>query len=152
MKKFAFPLQKLLDIRQAREDEVRNELMKILSVQNREKVIQDEMLNKINYYENQQSELIKKGVFSPEKIISLMRYTDISRRAIEESVKRAEAMEPEIQSVRERLIEASRERKIVEKLKERKRAEYDYEVNREIAKENDDMNQKIFIKRISREQ
>jgi flagellar export protein FliJ len=61
-------------------------------------------------------------------------------------------MEPEIQSVRERLIEASREKKIVEKLKERKRLEYDYEVNREIAKENDDMNQKIFIKRMSLEQ
>jgi flagellar FliJ protein len=152
MKKFKFPLQKLLDIRQAKEDEVRNELMKILSVQNRERVIQDELLNKINLYEKQQSEEIKKGIFSPEKIMSLMRYTDVSRRAIEESVKRAEAMEPEIQSVRERLIEASREKKIVEKLKERKRLEYDYEVNREIAKENDDMNQKIFIKRMSLEQ
>lgn len=152
MKKFIFPLQKLLDIRQAREEEVRNELMKILGEQNREKIIQDELLNKIKLYEKQQSEEIKKGLYTPDKIMSLMRFTDVSRRAIDESVKRAEAMEPEIQAVRERLIEASRERKIVEKLKERKRAEYDYEVNREIAKENDDMNQKIFIKRMNREQ
>jgi len=152
MKKFKFPLQKLLDIRQAREDEIRNELMKILSVQNREKIIQDELLKKINHYEKQQSETIKKGVFSPDRIMLLMRYADVSRRAVEESIKRAEAMEPEIQSVRQRLIEASRERKIVEKLKERKRSEYDYEVNREIAKENDDMNQKIFIKRMAMEQ
>lgn len=152
MKKFRFTLQKLFDIRQAREEEVRNELMKILAIQNREKVIQDDLAGKIGRYEKQQSDDVKKGVFSPEKIMTLMRYTDISRRAIVESVKRAEAMEPEIQGVREKLIHASREKKIVEKLRERKKAEYDYEINREIAKENDDMNQKIFVKRMIREQ
>lgn len=151
MKKFKFTLQKLLDIRQAREDEVRNELMKILAVQNKEKVIQDEFTQKIRSYEKQQTDDAKKGVFSTDKTMAIMRYTDISRRAIVESVKRAEAMEPEIQGVREKLLHISRERKIVEKLKERKKAEYDYEVNREIAKENDDMNQKIFIKSMIRE-
>lgn len=152
MKKFKFSLQKLLDIRQAREDEIRNELMKVLAVQNREKVIQDDLAHKIGIYERQQADDIKKGVFSPDKTMAILRYADISRRAIVESIKRAEAMEPEIQAVRDKLLVASRERKIVEKLKERKKAEYDYEVNREIAKENDDMNQKIFAKKLIREQ
>lgn len=151
MKKFKFSLQKLLDIRQAREDGVRNELMKILAIQNREKVIQDDLIRKIESYERQQTDDIKKGVFSPDKTMAILRYTDISRRAIVESIKRAEAMEPEIQVIRDKLLDASRERKIVEKLKERKKAEYDYEINREIVKENDDMNQKIFFKKTIKE-
>ena len=36
---------------------------------------------------------------------------------------------------------------MVEKLKERRWNEFLYEYNREIAKENDDTNQKIFVKR-----
>ena len=39
------------------------------------------------------------------------------------------------------------EKKVVEKLKERKMKEHLYEVNREIAKENDDINQKIFLQK-----
>ncbi len=152
MKKFKFRLQKLLDIREAKELEIRNELMKILAIQNRERMIQEEMQNKIKSYELQQKNDMARGIFSPEKIMSLMRYRDVSLRAIGESEKKALSMEPQIQGVREKLVEASREKKIVEKLKERKFAEYDYEVNREIAKENDDMNQKIFIKRMNQEQ
>ena len=37
------------------------------------------------------------------------------------------------------LMEASKERKVVERLKERKKEEYMYEVNKEIANENDDI-------------
>jgi len=152
MKKFKFRLQKLLDIREAKEMEIRNDLMKILALQNRERMVQEEMQDKIKSFEMQQKSDMARGLFSPEKIMSLMRYRDVSLRAIGESEKKALAMEPQIQGVRGKLVEASREKKIVEKLKERKFAEYDYEMNREIAKENDDMNQKIFIKRMNQEQ
>ena len=53
-------------------------------------------------------------------------------------------MEPQIQEVRNRLIEVSRERKVVEKLRDRKRTQHAYEVNRELGKENDETNQKIY--------
>lgn len=152
MKKFKFRLQKLLDIREAREMEIRNDLMKILGRQNRERMIQEDLQNKIKLYENQQKSDMARGVYAPDKIMGLMRYRDVSLRAIAESEKKVRAMEPQVQEIREKLVEASREKKIVEKLKERKFKEYDYEMNREIAKENDDMNQKIFIKRMNREQ
>ena len=41
MKKFKFGLQKLLELREAREREVKNELAKIVSIQNRERVKQE---------------------------------------------------------------------------------------------------------------
>jgi flagellar protein FliJ len=144
VKKFKFRLQKLLDIREARETEIKHELMKVLSIQNKERVHQDELKSKINQYEIKYSEKIKKGFLSVDEIMSLMRYADISRKAIAESQKRIEKLEPEVNRIREKLVTASREKKIVEKLKERKIEEFNYELSREQFKENDDMNQKIY--------
>lgn len=148
MKKFQFRLQKLLDIREARENEIKNELMKVLALQNKERVYQDELRNKIRHYESGYREMQKKGGLIPEDALAVMRFADISRRAIDEAERRIEKLEPEAQKIRERLISASRDKKIVEKLKERKFEEYNYELNKEIAKENDDMNQKIYHKKL----
>jgi flagellar FliJ protein len=148
MKKFQFRLQKLLDIREARENEIKNELMKVLALQNKERVFQDELGIKIQLYESGYRDMQKKGIFKPEDALAVMRFADISRRAIDEAERRIEKLEPEAQRIRERLIVASRDKKIVEKLKERKLEEYNYELNKEIAKENDDMNQKIYHKKL----
>lgn len=148
MKKFQFRLQKLLDIRESRENEIKNELMKVLALQNRERVFQDELRNKIQHYENGFGEMQKKGSFRAEDALSVLRFADVSRRAIDEAERRIEKLEPEAQKIRERLVIASRDKKIVEKLKERKFEEFNYELNKEIAKENDDMNQKIYHKKL----
>lgn len=148
MKKFRFTLQRLLDIREARETGIKNELMKVLSLQNKERILQEELRSKISRYEIQYSERIKKGFFSAEEVMSMMRYTDVARKAIIEAERRIEDLQPEVDRIRERLVAASREKKIVEKLKERKFEEYEYEFNREMSKENDDMNQKLYHKKI----
>jgi flagellar FliJ protein len=148
MKKFQFRLQKLLDIREARENEIKNELMKVLALQNKERVFQDELRNKIQHYETGYRDMQKKGIFAPEDALAVLRFADVSRRAINEAERRIEKLEPEAQKIRERLVIASRDKKIVEKLKERKIEEYNYELNKEIAKENDDMNQKIYHKKL----
>jgi flagellar protein FliJ len=148
MKKFRFRLQKLLDIREAKETEIKHELMKILSIQNKERVLQDELNVKINQYETRYSERIRKGALSVSELISIMRYADVSRKAIIESQKRIEKLEPEVRKIREKLVIASREKKVVEKLKERKLEEFNYEFNRDQAKENDDMNQKIYQRKL----
>lgn len=148
MKKFRFSLQRLLDIREAKETQIKNELMKVLSLQNRERILQDELRNKISRYENLYSERIKKGHFSAEEAMTLMRFTDVSRNAIVESQRRIEDLQPEVDRIRERLVAASRDKKVVEKLKDRKFEEFEYEFNREQAKENDDMNQKLYHRKL----
>ena len=147
MKKFSFRLQKLLDMREARENEIRNELMKVLGLQNKERVLQDDLRKRIGTLEAAYRERIAKGVFVPDEAMSVMRFSDVSRKAIDEAEKRIQMLEPEVQRVREKLVQASREKKVVEKLKERKYEEFMYEFNREINKENDDMNQKIHRRR-----
>jgi flagellar FliJ protein len=144
MKKFNFSLQRLLDIREAKEKEVKNELMKVLSIQNKERILQDELNGKITKYESEHSEKLKKGIFSPDEIIFILRYVDIARNAIVAAQRRIDDMQPIVDEIRERLVIASREKKIVEKLKERKFNEYMYGLNRSITKENDDMNQNLY--------
>lgn len=148
MKKFQFRLQKLLDIREARENEIKNELMKILALQNKERVFQDELRNKIQHYETGYRDMQKKGSFRSEDALAVLRFADVSRKAIDEAERRIEKLEPEVHRIRELLVIASRDKKVVEKLKERKFEEYNYELNKEIAKENDDMNQKIYHKKL----
>ncbi|MCU0847810.1 MAG: flagellar export protein FliJ [Spirochaetes bacterium] len=147
MKKFKFRLQRLLDIREAREKEIKNELAKLISVQNRERSRQDDLRKRIEEQKNKYSGKMRSGRYSISEAVMYERFVDVSLRAIDAAEDRILAMEPEIRMVRERLVQASRERKVVDKLKERRKREYNDLAGREIAKENDDMNQKIYARR-----
>ncbi|MCL1834426.1 MAG: flagellar export protein FliJ, partial [Leptospirales bacterium] len=138
----------LFDIREAKEREIKHELMKVLGIQNRERMRQEDLRSKIIKYETEYSEKLRKGKFAPAEAMFLMRYVDISRSAIAEAQRRIDEMQPIVDEIRGRLVIASREKKIVEKLKERKLEEYMYEFNRNIAKENDDMNQKLYQRKL----
>jgi len=144
MKKFRFSLQKLLDIREAKETEIKHELMKVLAIQNRERMLQEDLRGNIAKYESEYSANIKKGSFSPEEVMSVMRYINAARSAIVEAQRRIDVIQPIVDEIRSRLVQASKEKKMVEKLKERKFEEYMYEFNRAIDKENDDTNQKLY--------
>lgn len=147
MKKFSFRLQKLLDIREAKEREVQNELSKVLAIQNLERMKQQNYMRRLEEQRAKFNQRLTDGGYSFSDIMMYERFIEFSHRAIEVQQERVESMEPEIQKVRQKLIEASRERRVVEKLKERKINEYLYEANREIVKENDDMNQKLHMRR-----
>jgi flagellar FliJ protein len=144
MKKFKFRLQTLLNIREAREREIQYELAKIVSLQNLERARQEELRRRIEEQKVLFGDKLRKGAYSSNEAILFERFVDVSLRAIDTAESKIKSMEPQIREIRERLIEASRERKVVEKLKDRKKAQYDYELNREINKENDEMNQKIY--------
>lgn len=147
MKSFKFRLQRLLDIREARERDIKNELAAILTVQNRERLKQEKYRRSVEEQHAKFAGLIKAGRYSYSAASAFERYIDFAHKVIRDQQERIEAMEPEINKVRDRLVEASRERKVVEKLKERRWNEFMYEYNREVAKENDDTNQKIFVKK-----
>ncbi|MBN2080280.1 MAG: flagellar export protein FliJ [Spirochaetes bacterium] len=144
MKKFNFKLQTLLNLREAREREIRNELAKIMSLQNREREKQADLRRRIDEQKALFGDKLRRGAYSPAEAILFERFVDVSLRAIDAAEGRIQEMEPRVREVRERLIEASRARKVVEKLKERRRVEHDYAVNRELNKENDETNQKIY--------
>ncbi len=147
MKKFKFKLQTLLDIREAREREIQYELARIISIQNREREKQADLRRRIDEQKSIFGDKLKRGAYSANEAILFERFVDVSLRAIDKAEERIKGMEPQIQEVRVRLVEASRARKVVEKLRERKRVQHTYEVNRELNKENDETNQKIYAMR-----
>ncbi len=147
MKKFKFKLQTLLDIREAREKEIQNEMAALLSIQNIERTKQEEFRKKIAGERERFTRKVRSGDFSYRESLMFERYVEFAHTVIEAAQQKIDSMEDEIAKVRERLVEASREKKVVDKLKERKRLEHLYEVNREMARENDDANQKLFIRK-----
>jgi flagellar protein FliJ len=147
MKKFQFKLHRLLDIRAAKEKQIKNELAELVNIQNKERTKQLELRQKMAERKKVLKATMEKKIFSYNEVIMYERFTDNANKAINIAETKIQQMEPAIQKVRERLIEASKEKKVVEKLKERKYNEYLYKLNREITKENDDMNQKIYHKR-----
>ena len=148
MKKFDFKLQKLLDLREAREQELKNELAALISQQNVERMKQEELNSSIAYHSESIRGKMVDGTVTVQETMMYEKFVDLSRRAITFADRKIEEMEPAVQEARGRLVIASREKKVVEKLKERQLEEYNYEMNREINKENDDMNQKIYMRRL----
>lgn len=152
MKKFRFRLQTLLNIREAREQEVQNELAGILGIQNRERAQQYQLRQGIEKHSDRFRRKISSGKYTVNEAMLFERFMDVSYRAIDAAEDRVQSMEPVVKEIRGRLVEASREKKVVEKLRERKLDEYNYEMNREIAKEYDDMNQRLYQKKLMEQQ
>jgi flagellar FliJ protein len=147
VKKFRFSLQKLLELRQAREDEVKHELAKLVSLQNRERVKQEQLRAGIAGNQEKLALKMKEGRLLADEALVFEHFVHVSSRAIATAEEKIRSMEPEVNRIREKLAQASKERKTVEKLRERKLSEYEYNSGRETAKENDDINQNIFNRR-----
>lgn len=148
MRRFTFKLQTLLNIREAREREIKSELAALLAIQNRERMLQEQYRKKIEDEHQRFAQMMREGKFSYSEAMAFERFIEFAHKVIDAAQLRIDAMEEDIGKVRERLVEASRERKVVEKLKERKRKEYLYDLNREIIKENDDANQKMYVRKL----
>ena len=124
MKKFHFKLHKLLDIREAKEKQIKNELAELVNIQNIERSKQLELQQKMSERKKILKELMEKKTFSYNDVMVYEHFTANANKAINIAESKIQQMEPAIQKVRERLIEASREKKVVEKLKEKKYKEY----------------------------
>ncbi len=144
MKKFEFRLQTLLSIREAAEKKIQNELAELLNVQNAMRAKQQDYNSKIKNEREYLNKKMKDGNYSYNDVLTFEKFYEGAIRAINILEQEIQGMEESVNEVRNRLIEASRERKVVEKLKEKKWKEYLYELNREENKENDDANQKIY--------
>ena len=144
MKKFRFKLEKLLDLRIAREKAIKTELAKLLQIQNIEKTKQNELRQSISERKNALRTKFMNKIFLYNEILMHERFVDTANKAINIAEQKIQDMEPDIRNIRKKLIEASKEKKVIERLKEKQLTEFNYNYNREISKENDDINQNLF--------
>jgi flagellar FliJ protein len=148
MKKFKFRLEKLLEARLAKEKQVKLELAKVVSEQNIFRMRQSEYRARVEDQKIRFHEKMAGGKTSYGELSMYHRFAEFSAKVISDAQQKIEAMEPAINRVRSRLAEASKERRVIEKLKEKRHGEWQYKVNRSEMLEIDDMNQKLYARRI----
>jgi flagellar FliJ protein len=148
MKKFKFRLEKLLDAKKAKEKEIQHELAKAIGEQNVFRSKQFEYRAKVEAQKNEFHKRFAEKRVNFSELEMYHRFEVFAGKVIADSQQKIDALEPGINRIRGRLAEASKERRTIEKLKERRFSEWQYNVNRAEDKENDDTNQKIYVRRM----
>jgi flagellar FliJ protein len=140
VKRFSFNLQKVLELRQYREQEAKNELGRAISILNA-------IENNIKQNALVHSRAVKErftGINAAETngILSVLAWDNYILRLEQEAerlMEEAASAELVVEEKREQYLEASRELKVMEKLKEKREGEYRKEVFAAETRELDDM-------------
>ncbi|HEY1405687.1 MAG TPA: flagellar export protein FliJ [Spirochaetota bacterium] len=148
MKKFKFRLEKLLEARLAKEKAVKTELAHAISEQNIFRMKQSEYHARVEEQKKKFHEKIVTGKVNFSELSMYHHFADFSEKVVSDAQQKIEAMEPAINVIRGKLAEASKERRVIEKLKEKRQKEWQYEVDRAMYNEADDANQKLYTRRL----
>ncbi|HRX16366.1 MAG TPA: flagellar export protein FliJ [Spirochaetota bacterium] len=144
MKKFSFRLQKLLDIKMAFEKKIQHELAREIGKQNLLREKQRVLKEKIEQQQHAFHESMSRTGGNFNDLKAFHRYSQYADMVINSSEHDIMAMQPKINEIRGRLLEASKERRSIEKLKEKKHDEWKYAVKRAEEVEYDEINMRIF--------
>ena len=129
MKKFKFSLERILDYRKSIFDKEKNILMELYAEENDiEKKLED-YKKLYRFYSEQKTEMAKKGieVFAYKQICIQI---ESAERKIEETTQELFAMEEKIDRQRYVVTEASKDVKAFENLKDKKQAEFNFELSK----------------------
>ena len=126
MKRFKFRLQRILDIREQIRDEARQELGRRNAVLAHEQSVlrglEAELL-RLNAGEN--------GIVTASELLLTGAYAQRIQKLIEQQALKVEEARKAVVEAQERYIQANKDAKALEMLKEKRRAEYDHEVLKE---------------------
>lgn len=130
MRPFQFRLQTKLDLTSREEQQIREELEVRLMRRDQIQRELDEIRCKLNEIEDAMKELMMQG-FSLDQFLILNNYLPILRELLFKKELELKRAETEIVETRYQLLEKMKERKILEKLREKEWANYQLEMNRE---------------------
>jgi flagellar FliJ protein len=126
MKRFKFRLQRILDIREQIRDEARQELGRRNAVLAHEQSVlgglEAELL-RLNAGEN--------GIVTASELLLTGAYAQRIQKLIEQQALKVEEARKAVVEAQERYIQANKDAKALEMLKEKRKAEYDHEVLKE---------------------
>lgn len=126
MKRFKFRLQRILDIREQIRDEARQELGRRNAVLAHEQSVLrglEAELHRLNAGEN--------GIVTASELLLTGAYAQRIQKLIEQQALKVEEARKAVVEAQERYIQANKDAKALEMLKEKRRAEYDHEVLKE---------------------
>lgn len=126
MKRFKFRLQRILDIREQIRDEARQELgRRNAALAHEQSVLRglEAELLRLNAGEN--------GIVTASELLLTGAYAQRIQKLIEQQALKVEEARKAVVEAQERYIQANRDAKALEMLKDKRRAEYDHEVLKE---------------------
>jgi flagellar FliJ protein len=134
MKRFEFSLETVLRLRESEEREWENRLGAITGecARIRSRIEESQVEKKRCALENQFRDI--------NSLLAVANYQARMDSQVKSARNMLQVKEKERESVLKSFIEASKKRKILDKLKEKKMEEYNYQRNKEEAKTNDDIN------------
>ena len=146
MKRFTFRLQKVLNYREQIRDEKRQELV----LRNAELAHEESVLRGLEA-ERERSQLALDGIVRASEISIRGAYSLRLKGLIEAAVERVAAAHARVAEARERYLEADRDARAMEMLRDKRRTEYDQEVSREETAQLDEVATQRFSTKIREE-
>lgn len=137
MKKFKYKMETLLKLKENLEKQLKIEFKNMNNCLNEEK----EKLNKLNLRHNEYEGLLTKSLKDELNMININHNKQaivFIREKTEKQEEIIKEIENALKNIRIKLIEAIKERKILEKLKDKEYERYKLELKREEEKENDE--------------
>lgn len=123
MKKFQFKLETVLNVKERREEQLKHELMKLQALKIQEEQLLAEVKEKRAHISKQKSDENKKGT-DIQSLIHFEQYLGVLLKKIDDTKKSIKVLGEKADIKREEVVEASREKKVFEKLKEKQYAEF----------------------------
>jgi flagellar FliJ protein len=123
MKKFQFKLETVLNVKERREEQLKHELMKLQALKIQEEQLLAEVKEKRAYISKQKSDENKKGT-DIQSLIHFEQYLGVLLKKIDDTKKSIKVLGEKADIKREEVVEASREKKVFEKLKEKQYTEF----------------------------
>ncbi|MFT5087881.1 MAG: flagellar FliJ protein [Candidatus Latescibacterota bacterium] len=146
MKRFGFRFQRILEIKESIEDARRAELGEVMAVRNRELDQLEAMRGTLNSYRRAGPTFLAARVDAPLLGISAS-YNLRLEREIGEQLEHVRRIEVVVEDKRKNLLEATRERRVYEILKERAEEAHRSEVNRQQRIQLDEIGEQLYARR-----
>ena len=148
MKEFNFRLQSVLNLKEQQQDSIQKELMQLHNQYSQvEQQINNYQQKKINYLQQLKSKEAE-GI-NLNNMIRYHNYIDHLNQEIEELELKLNYWQEEISKCREKLLSKTKEKKVLDKLKDRKHEEYWEDFLREEQKFNDELATNSFNRKDS---
>jgi len=143
MKRFKFRFEKILDYRRHLEKQKQREFAtaQIMEKEQRQKI--DEIVSERNRFQSEEKGCLV-GNVQPSRLVGYSRYFLLLKHMELTSRERLGEILKEVEKKRAALIEATKRKRIYEKLEDRYKNKYTFEYNRLMQKETDDIGQKIY--------
>ena len=148
MKRFTFRFQRILEIKERIEDARRAELGEATAVLNRETEQLSALFETQATYQNMSGLPVHQRVDMGLLGVSA-RYTERLKGEIQEQIGQLEKIKAVVENKRQKLLEATRERRVYEVLKERAEETHRRETNRRERMQLDEVGEQLYARRRS---